>query len=295
MSQNISNLGRNISTYQYNPYIQQQQQSFSAGTPVSNGKVVESNPLLNAATSTPDNPAKMLAAMGFSAAALIPLNNVINKPLIEKEYEKTFFAKIEKYIDKHLSSKSWVKNLNKKAENFANLFLEPYEGNEEVIFDVQYKNPERHQQGYQTVAAPGYPGVGSDYGWGFSNPSQMLVDAFEMQDGTSFDWNDPEKAAHPYENRDARFYASILYDGAVWKDSTLSLSTNRYVWDENDRRNTWYSVTERGEKIASQAMDAMRNAIDNLFAKISKADEVALTGAMKTINSILARMELTNA
>ncbi len=65
--------------------------------------------------------------------------------------------------------------------------------------------------------------------------------------------------------------------------------------DENDRRNTWYSVTERGEKIASQAMDAMRNAIDNLFAKISKTDEVALTGAMKTINSILARMELTNA
>lgn len=65
--------------------------------------------------------------------------------------------------------------------------------------------------------------------------------------------------------------------------------------DENDRRNTWYSVTERGEKIASQAMDAMRNAIDNLFAKISKADEAALTGAMKTINSILARMELTNA
>lgn len=65
--------------------------------------------------------------------------------------------------------------------------------------------------------------------------------------------------------------------------------------DENDRRNTWYSVTERGEKIASQAMDAMRNAIDNLFAKISKTDEVALTGAMKTINSILACMELTNA
>ncbi|WP_270568932.1 RagB/SusD family nutrient uptake outer membrane protein [Coprobacter secundus] len=141
------------------------------------------------------------------------------------------------------NEKSTTKKLSKKAENFANLFLEAYEGNEEVIFDVQYKNPERHQQGYQTIAAPGYPGVGSDYGWGNSNPSQMLVDAFEMQDGTPFDWNDPEEAAHPYENRDARFYASILYDGVVWKDSTLSLSTNRYVWDENDRRK-WKNVTD---------------------------------------------------
>ena len=139
MSQNISNSGRNISTYQYNPYILQQQQSFSAGTPVSNGKVVESNPLLNAATSTPDNPAKMLAAMGLSAAALIPLNNVINKPLIEKEYEKTFFAKIEKYIDKHLSSKSWVKNLNKKAENFRTAFQNKVNNSE--ILRTLFKKP----------------------------------------------------------------------------------------------------------------------------------------------------------
>ena len=60
------------------------------------------------------------------------------------------------------NEKSTTKKLSKKAENFANLFLEEYEGNEEVIFDVQYKNPDRHQQGYQTIAAPGYPGIGSD-------------------------------------------------------------------------------------------------------------------------------------
>lgn len=65
--------------------------------------------------------------------------------------------------------------------------------------------------------------------------------------------------------------------------------------DENDRRNTWYSVTDAGEKLAAQAMDVMRSAIDNLFANISRADEIALTNAMKTINNILAQMEITNA
>lgn len=192
------------------------------------------------------------AAVGFQAVTYLHAAGVI-----DPEYYKDAASTADILISGELqgeyrlfgenegdpNEKSTPEKLSKKAENFANLFLEPYEGNEEVIFDVQYKNPERHQQGYQTVAAPGYPGVGSDYGWGFSNPSQMIVDAFEMQDGTPFDWNDPEKAAHPYENRDARFYASILYDGVVWKDSTLSLSTNRYVWDENDRRK-WKNVKD---------------------------------------------------
>ena len=65
--------------------------------------------------------------------------------------------------------------------------------------------------------------------------------------------------------------------------------------DEDDRRNTWYSVTSQGQELAVRAMDAMRSAIDSLFAGVSRDDENALTAAMKTINNILTRMELTNA
>lgn len=192
------------------------------------------------------------AAVGFQAVAYLHAAGVI-----DVKYYKDAENVAGQFIDGELkgeyrlfcendgdpSEKSTPTHLSKKAQNFANLFLELYEGNEEVIFDVQYKNPERHQDGYQTIAAPGYPGKGSDYGWGNSNPSQMLVDAFEMQNGKPFDWNNPESAAHPYENRDARFYASILYDGVVWKDTALSLSSNRYVWDEDDRRK-WKNVTD---------------------------------------------------
>lgn len=53
--------------------------------------------------------------------------------------------------------------------------------------------------------------------WAGNTPIQQLVDDYEMMDGSKFDWDNPEHAADPYANRDPRFYASILYDGAGWK------------------------------------------------------------------------------
>ena len=38
-----------------------------------------------------------------------------------------------------------------------------------------------------------------------------------MMDGSKFDWNNGTHAADPFTNRDPRFYATILYDGADWK------------------------------------------------------------------------------
>ncbi len=47
-------------------------------------------------------------------------------------------------------------------------------------------------------------------------PTGNMVDAFEMRDGTKFDWNNPAQAALPYNYREPRFYAYILYEGAKW-------------------------------------------------------------------------------
>ncbi|HTF29081.1 MAG TPA: RagB/SusD family nutrient uptake outer membrane protein, partial [Flavitalea sp.] len=54
-------------------------------------------------------------------------------------------------------------------------------------------------------------------GWGVYTPIGQMVDAYEMKDGTKFDWNNPTIAATPYDNRDPRFYASINYNGAKWR------------------------------------------------------------------------------
>lgn len=63
------------------------------------------------------------------------------------------------------------------------------------------------------------------------------------------------------------------------------------VVDENDRRNTWYSVTPRGAEIATASMERFRSAVEQMFSGISKEDETELTAALKTMNKILSKME----
>lgn len=62
------------------------------------------------------------------------------------------------------------------------------------------------------------------HNWSGNTPTQNLVDDYEMIDGTPFDWNNPDHAAAPYDNRDPRFYMTILYDGADWKPRTDDVS-----------------------------------------------------------------------
>lgn len=56
---------------------------------------------------------------------------------------------------------------------------------------------------------------------GIAGPTLEMVDSYSMSDGSKFDWNNPVHAANPYQNREPRFYASILYNGATWKGRTI--------------------------------------------------------------------------
>ncbi|NIJ51686.1 RagB/SusD family nutrient uptake outer membrane protein [Dyadobacter arcticus] len=55
------------------------------------------------------------------------------------------------------------------------------------------------------------------HNWAGNTPIGTLVDDYEMMDGTPFSWTNPVHKANPYVNRDPRFYATIMYDGAPWK------------------------------------------------------------------------------
>lgn len=72
--------------------------------------------------------------------------------------------------------------------------------------------------------------IGYEGGWTGLCPSQNLVDAFETINGykvtldASGNWISDDPAfdpTNPYENRDPRFAASILYNGAEFKDSEV--------------------------------------------------------------------------
>ena len=102
-------------------------------------------------------------------------------------------------------------------QNYINLYLSRNGGEADGIFLKYYIRASADDWGswYPRNNMPnGY------HGWTSSEPTQNLVDNYEMMDGTKFDWKNPTHAAAPYENRDPRFYASILYDGAQWKPRT---------------------------------------------------------------------------
>ncbi len=65
--------------------------------------------------------------------------------------------------------------------------------------------------------------------------------------------------------------------------------------DENDRRNTWYSVTEHGVTLASKFIDMFHQAVATMFKDIDKNDEEDLIKSFKTMNGILMKLESRNA
>lgn len=65
--------------------------------------------------------------------------------------------------------------------------------------------------------------IGYNLGESGNTPSQNLVDAYEMNDGTPFDWNNPAHAANPYANRDPRLGLSIITNNTWFNSRNVEL------------------------------------------------------------------------
>lgn len=99
------------------------------------------------------------------------------------------------------------------------------------------------------------------HNWAGNTPIGLLVDDYEMVDGTKFSWTNSAQKAAPYQNRDPRFYATILYDGAGWKprdkvsggvDPANQIQTGEY--DLKD---------EKGNLIRFKGLDTRGSSIEN--------------------------------
>lgn len=97
-----------------------------------------------------------------------------------------------------------------QGNDYRQIFLQKF--NPEIIFSYGM-NGTNWESALDTFIFPnGY------HGWSVYAPSQNLVDAFQMANGRSI--TEPASGynpAKPYENRDPRFYATILYNGAEFK------------------------------------------------------------------------------
>ncbi|MDO9376141.1 MAG: RagB/SusD family nutrient uptake outer membrane protein [Ferruginibacter sp.] len=88
----------------------------------------------------------------------------------------------------------------------------------EIIFG-RYNTPDQDDWGGPYVGL--FNGPNGYHNWAGNTPIGLMVDDYEMMDGTAFSWSNTDHKTAPYKNRDPRFYASILYDGAKWKPRNL--------------------------------------------------------------------------
>ncbi|MGN6439362.1 MAG: RagB/SusD family nutrient uptake outer membrane protein [Agriterribacter sp.] len=100
-----------------------------------------------------------------------------------------------------------------------------------------------------------YNGPNGYNNWAGNSPIGLLVDDYEMMDGEPFEWSNPAHKAAPYKNREPRFYATILYDGADWKprpgtiDPADQIQTGSYDLTQESATITWRGLDTRQSPI----------------------------------------------
>lgn len=111
------------------------------------------------------------------------------------------------------------------ADNYFNIFNQNSGSwNKETIWGIQYLVTGGNTQNMNIWSGPnGY------HNWGNNDPLEPFVREYEMANGTPFVWGaeDTRTATaselsvnslkNPYNGREPRFYATILFDGAKWQ------------------------------------------------------------------------------
>lgn len=121
--------------------------------------------------------------------------------------------------------------------NYRNLFLPAFENNKEVIFDVQFMAPEQDGNSFDLINRQ----------YNTNAPLRDLINAYPMKDGLSISESPLYNPAKPYENRDPRFYQTIIYPGRVFMGNVTTptnpfkitgYSFQKYnIYDENPTSN----------------------------------------------------------
>lgn len=140
--------------------------------------------------------------------------------------------------------------------NYMNIALSRSGGEKDVLFSRSFINGKQEAGGQQGL----FNGPNGYHNWAGNTPVSLLVDDYEMMDGSKFSWNDPAKAATPYANRDPRLYGSILYDGAPWKPRTADVAGKDPV---NQIQTGQYEVTSGGAKVLVGGLDTRKSTVED--------------------------------
>lgn len=118
------------------------------------------------------------------------------------------------------------------SQNYYEMFRAKDLSNSEIIWGIMYTKSTGNSNRMNRMNGPN-----GNNNWAGHNPTQDLVDAYQMQDGTDFfDHYEVDGSGYyqnisndfpdenPYTDRDPRFYGSILYDQAIFQPRFANLA-----------------------------------------------------------------------
>ena len=94
-----------------------------------------------------------------------------------------------------------------------------------------------------------------------------------------------------FANREVISTANLC---AVFRKLEQDKLVVRYI-DENDRRDTWYEVTKSGKALAEKLIDRLMQGLENICKVLPEEDKGKLVETMRTVNTILKKVEANNA
>jgi len=134
-------------------------------------------------------------------------------------------------------------------------------GASELVF-ARYFNAVTDNNGWASDAAffHLYQGPNGYHNWSNNSPVGQLVDDYQMMDGSDFSWSNPAEKAAPYKNRDPRFYASILFDGAQWKPRSSDVAPTDPM---GETQMGYYDIMQNGQKAVWNGLDTKKSTVEN--------------------------------
>lgn len=108
----------------------------------------------------------------------------------------------------------------KLDDDFSNVVSDKAGSSPEVLFAIHYLkgNANLFHLWDNSVSPGGDTNINAGGAYAEHQPTAELADLYEWSDGTPFSWNDWSNGhADPFSDREPRFQATILYNGADWR------------------------------------------------------------------------------
>jgi hypothetical protein len=193
--------------------------------------------------------------------------------------------------------------IENKQENYHQMFFDESNGNTERIFSIAYMWPEKGHN-FDLYTAPFNHRSGSGYG-GRYNPTLSMVEDYEYVDNPNGELElvdaegDAIEYANPYDifnNKDPRFFQSVLYPGAPWNGTRLDIygeiMSNGVVSEgfgadgiaQPEGTSTGFYLAKWADREPARAIDT----------RTSEVDRMVIRYAEVLLNCAEAEMELEN-